>query len=133
MNKHEEPTMSAESIPDVDKLSKRVLDFIKFMDDNIEMEKKNNLMYYNQINLNFPDVPRSIIKLLEDRNKRKENLRSLVLLLERMKKIKAGEVTIEDEYKKFVGEMNKKYIFDPHGGEENFNRIMMENAAKKGR
>lgn len=118
--------MTAESIPDIEDLTSKVVDFLQFIDDPdmIEMEKTDNVKYFQMVNSSFESLPYSIIKLLTERENRDVNLEKLLDMFAIMQTIKNGEKNISSAFTDYKETLNEEYVYPKFGGKAEFERKM---------
>ena len=119
--------MSIDNIPNLEKLTSDVLNFIQFTD---KPEIKNMIKtrygeFINIITEKYPDIPFSITKMLIDENiNRDESIKRLIHIFERLNKIKNGKLNLNSEFKDFQEEISEEYLYPKFGGREEFIKKM---------
>ena len=133
----QEGEMSVNAIPDLEKLSKNLLEILIYLEDpnNKDDIRRNETDVKMMLNNKYADtVPYGFISLLISEKTRAENVDIIVRMLENMKKAKEGTVSLETVEKNFADEINQKYIYSKYGSKENFEREltkMQKNKSKK--
>lgn len=112
--------MSVSAIPDVVELSNKMIEFLEFYDDpvNVNLRKTNYPNYLNAMYEKFEKMPASMISLLSDEKNRAENLEKLIIMLETLGRVKKGEKDLEEARDEFVEERNEEYFYPAFGGKE---------------
>ena len=121
------------AIPDLVELTNKVLEFIEF-EDNPETKnlKSNDRGYYNYIlEERFDKLPTTMIKLLSEPNKRKENLEKILDMIRLLKSVKDGQTLFEKAENEFVEKRAEEYLYPQFGGKDNFYKIAEENKQKQ--
>lgn len=131
MNTEEE--MSAESIPDLEKLTNDILDFLKFTetDETKLLIKENYGAFQHKADELYPDIPYSITKLLMDDTETAEdkskNLVKLLEMLSQLSDIKKGNQDINKSFNSFREGLHEEFVYPKFGGKEEFERKLAEN------
>lgn len=126
--------MSLSAIPDLNKLTRDVLDIVIFLEDG-EIDK---LVVHNEsdvkmiINNKYADtVPFGIISLLVDRQNRAENVERLLRMFESMDRAKKGEKPLADVEKELYDDINTRYVYSKYGSKGAFEKELMKGIGKK--
>ena len=127
-----EATMSVDAIPDLDKLTQQVLDFIAYYDDptTVQLRKDNYPVYLNSLYDKFESMPMSMIKLLSDTENRIENLSKIISLLETLAKVKRGNISLESARDEYAEQQNEAYFYPAFGGKDKMISDIKENGGK---
>jgi len=122
----------AENIPDLEKLTNDLLNFIEFYDKpETQKTKETNVGYYNYlINDKFKNLPFPMIRLLEDQKNRKENLAKIIEMINILKNVKSGQTSLENAENEFVEKRAEEYLYPAFGGKDNFYKVAEENKLK---
>lgn len=102
--------MSREGIPDLITLSSSIIEIVKFIDNNKNMENIDKKKYLLE---NYPNVPASIIRLLtssETEKQQAQNLQILLELLMDLQHVKEGKMDLEHCSKIFSDKLKKIFI-----------------------
>ena len=119
--------MSIDNIPNLEKLTTDVFDFIQFTDKSQikNMIKNRYGEFINVVTEKYPDIPFSIIKMLIDNDSnRDENIKRLISVFERLNNIKKGKHDINNEFKDFQEEISEEYLYPKFGGRDEFIKKM---------
>lgn len=125
-------TMDPNAIPDMDKMYETLYDLINFVESEPmkKLEEENfeefeNILYgrYNSL------LPMKVISLMTEGD-RYDHIDNLMNMFDSLAEIKQGNRDIQDEFKKFNENLNQKYLYDPFGGKENFEKLV---TAEKGK
>jgi len=126
--------MSLSAIPDLNKLTRDVLDIVIFLED-CEIDK---LVVHNEsdvkmiINNKYADtVPFGIISLLVDRQNRAENVERLLRMFESMNRAKKGEKLLADVEKELYDDINTRYVYSKYGSKGAFEKELTKGIGKK--
>lgn len=121
------------NIPDLKKLTDKLLKFIEFIDKpEIRELKKNEIGKFNYlVNEQFSDMPVSMIKLLSDFENRDNNLEKILDMINILKSVETGEKTFETAENEFVEKRAEEYLYPAFGGKDNFYKVAEENKKKK--
>ena len=103
---------SIDSIPDLELLSSRVLEYIDFMDieENIKMKTENPTGYNYIIQSKFGSLPINMIKLLDEREKRAEHLEQIMEMINMLGRVKNGQLGIDNAMDMYNRQIEEKYI-----------------------
>ena len=125
---HEKRVMSVDAIPDVVKLSGKVLEFIDFYDDpeNEKLRKTNHGLYLNKMFDSFEMMPASMIRLLSDEKNRRENLKGIIDMLEQLQQVKIGKLDLDTVHDEFIEDKNEKYFYPTFGGKAQLEKTLRE-------
>lgn len=128
------PSVSA--IPDLELLTSKILEYIEFVDDpQTQRLKEANFGEFNYIvQEKFFILPLSMIKLLDQTERREENLIEILNMIEVLKQVKAGRVDLDTAAKSYDERISEKYLYPQFGGKEAFMKKMStpsNNAVKK--
>jgi hypothetical protein len=129
----ETPTMSADSIPDLEKLTDRILELIELSDTSemIEMEKNDNNSYEQFFSNEYLDIPLGLVRLLLERDNREKNLKKTCDMIETLIRVKSGHSDIDNEFENFNENLNKELIYPQFGGKEAFQAALINDAKNK--
>ena len=117
---------SIDAIPDLDKLSTRVVEMLDIIEKNKGRDISETRIFLID---KFDDVPVSIIKLLTidgTEEERVENLNRLLRLLENLGKAKSGKKELTQCASEFNDEIAERYVYPKFGGKENFEKKIEE-------
>ena len=132
MNTEEE--MSVDAIPDLEKLTTDILDFLKFADTNESklLMKENYGAFQHKVDELYPDIPYSIVKLLmndtETAEEKSKNLVKLLEMLSQLSDIKKGNKDMNESFNSFREGLSEEYVYPQFGGKEEFERKLAEDA-----
>lgn len=117
------------NIPDLEKLTNDILDFIDFVDkpENIELRKKQSGNFNYLLNEKFKDMPSSMFKLLLDVDNRASNLEKILDMINMLKNVKNGYTTLENAENEFAEKRAEEYLYPAFGGKEQFYKVAEEN------
>ena len=65
-----------------------------------------------------------------DKEKKKESVNQTIRLVESLMKVVSGKKPIEQVSKQFAEEINKKYLYNKHGGKKNFEQKLQKELKK---
>jgi hypothetical protein len=121
------------TIPDLEKLTNNVLDFIEFINkpETIKLKAESTGNYNYIINEKFADLPLSMIKLLSDTENRAKNLEKVLDMITMLRSVKNGQKSFGDAENEFMEKRSEEYLYPAFGGRDNFYRIAEENKKKK--
>lgn len=129
---HTSDEMSVDAIPDLEKLTEDILDFLKFTEeeDTKRLIKENYGAFQHKIDEKYPDIPYSIVKLLMDDTETPEekskNLVKLLELLSQLSDIKKGNKDMNETFESFREGLSEEYVYPQYGGKEEFERKIAE-------
>ncbi len=120
-------------IPDLEKLTNDILKFIEFIDrpETKEIKDVNKSQFNFLVNEQFPELPRSMIKLLSDYENRHNNLKKIIDMITLLNSIKTGEKTLQTAENEFVEKRAEEYLYPAFGGKDNFYKVAEENRIKQ--
>jgi hypothetical protein len=125
--------MNPSAIPDLDDMLvhiQRLLEEIETPEMQ-ELEKKNRNEFEKILTHKYyADISSTKIINLMLEPERYENLEKLLDMFERLKKVKSGNLDIQDAHKNWCEKMNEEYVYSKHGGKENFEKVMRETQNK---
>jgi hypothetical protein len=131
----ENTEMSVNAIPDLDIVTQTIIEMIEFMNTPAMILKKNNKATFKEFETILYHKYRDLVPstkiidlLIEDPV---ENLQKLILMFERLYKIKTGELNMKNEYECFTEEVNNEYLYPQFGGKEKFQIKMAEQMKNK--
>ena len=118
-------------IPDVAKLATMINAFIEYMDrpEIIKMENDNKTKYESHMDLTFNELSSSYystFKLLLDRENRDANLERLIEMLDMLKEVEKGKMSVVHAGNALGEKLNEQYIYPQFGGKNNFMKKMAE-------
>jgi hypothetical protein len=117
----EKPSIGA--IPDMDILTRHVLEIIEYLEqeDVLEKCKKDDHIIMNELNNKYyKTVPYPMLKLLMDFENREENVERILRILDTLVEAKQGKINLEDAEKNLTDEVNERYVYRKYGSKENF-------------
>jgi len=117
-------TMNPNAIPDMGEMLEVVYEMVNFIEtpEMQQLEKDNFSEFETRLyGMYNARLPMKIISLMTEAN-RYDNLDELINMFEVLNEIKEGKKNIQEEFEKFNEGLNKKYLYDPHGGKENFEK-----------
>jgi len=123
-----EPSMSPDSIPDLDEIILNVIDMVEYMSlpEISQLNITNKKVHDDMVYFKYREIisPKIINILLEDIN----NLTGILEMFETLAKIKCGTLNIEEETDKFAEKVENTYIYPKFGGKEKFFQMLKNNA-----
>ena len=121
------------SIPDLEQLTSKLLEFIEFVDspEIVEMRKTQMGNFNYIVNEKFKMLPLSMVKLLSDTEHRAENLEKILDMINLLRSVKTGERSLENAENEFVEKRAEEYLYPAFGGKDNFYKVAEENKNKK--
>jgi len=121
------------AIPDLDILLEKIQEMLTEIELPAMQEfAKINKKEFEKILAHkyMSDIPLSIINLMLE-EQRYEHLERLLNMFDQLRKIKKGDVNIEDAQKNFSEQLNEEYLYKKFGSKENFEKKMTESMNKK--
>jgi hypothetical protein len=128
-----EEDMNVASIPDIEKLTEDILNFLKFTTtyETKLLIKENYGAFQHKVDELYPDIPYSITKLLMDDTETAEdkskNLVKLLEMLSQLSDIKKGNQDINKSFNSFRECLHEEYVYPKFGGKDEFERKLAEN------
>ncbi len=123
-------------IPDITNLTGQIIEFIEYI-EKPEMKtfaKENNMMFKQHVESKFEDFTLdyySIYKMLvENEEKRAENLDKLFNMISRLKDVETGKSNVEREFMKVREELAQEYLYPKFGGKKEFEKAMEKDLKK---
>ena len=129
--------MTPDSIPDLEKLTDDIIDFLKYMDKpEIKILRTTNYgAFQHKVDEKYPDIPFSIIKMLTDEDEsaeqKSENIIRLLNMFRQLNDIKQGKKDITEGFESFREEISEEYIYPQFGGKEEFEKAVAKEMATK--
>jgi hypothetical protein len=125
------------TIANLDKLNKitsEIINFIQYIDkidnkDNIDNKVNSNLNYI--IDREFSNLPKSMIKLLMDKENRTTNLEKILDMIKMLQNVNKGEMTLETAENEFAEKRAEEYLYPIFGGKEEYYKIAEEKKKEK--
>lgn len=117
-------------IPDIINLTGQIIEFIEYIEkpEMKELSKSNNMMFKQHIENKFEEFTLeyySIYKMLIDNEeKRAENIDKLFNMISRLKDIENGKSNVEKEFVKVREELAQEYLYPKFGGKKGFEKAM---------
>ena len=117
-------------IPDITNLTGQIIEFVEYIEqpEMKNFSKENNMMYKGHLETKFEDFSLeyySIYKMLVDNeDKRAENLDKLFNMLSKLKDIEMGKSNVEKEFVKVRDELANEYLYPKFGGKQQFEKAM---------
>jgi len=123
--------MTTDSIPDLEKLTDDIIDFLKFKDkpENEVLRKNNFGAFLQKVDEKYPNIPFSIIKMLTDEDETDEQKSENIVKL--LNDIKLGNKNIKEGFEEFREELSEEYIYPQFGGKEQFERAVAKEMSGK--
>jgi hypothetical protein len=120
------------NIPDLEKLTNDILDFIEFVDkpENIELRKSQGGNFNYILNEKFKDMPSSMFKLLLDFDNRSSNLEKILDMINMLRNVKNGNTSLKNAENEFAEKRAEEYLYPAFGGKEQFYKVANENKKK---
>jgi len=117
--------LSVDAIPDLEKLTQDVLDFLEFYHDprSKKLRQNNFPKYLNEMYNRFESMPESMIRLLSDEKNQKTNLTKMLKMFEDLASVKRGEKNIHDAEDEFNEKQNEEYFYPAVGGKDELIKI----------
>ncbi len=124
---------SISSIPDLELLTTKIIEFLEFVDKpEIITMKENEPGNFNYIvNEKFSMLPVSMVKLLSEREQRAQNLEKILDMINILRSVKTGQKTFETAENEFVEKRAEEYLYPAFGGKDNFYKVAEENKKKQ--
>jgi hypothetical protein len=126
--------MSAGAIPDLNALIANMYEILEYLykDSTEKLMKTNESAIKMYLNNRYADsVPYGMITLLMEKDTREKNVEGLLNLFENLSRAKNGEVDLDDVGKDLSETINQRYLYEPHGSKDAFERELMKNIAKE--
>lgn len=133
MNNNTPIIPSISSIPDLELLTDKVLEFLEFVDlpETIKLKKNHPANFNYIINQKFNMLPVSMVKLLSETEHRAENLEKILDMINILRTVKIGEKSFETAENEFIEKRAEEYLYPAFGGKENFYKVAEENKKKQ--
>lgn len=130
---NEMPQMSPDAIPDLDKLTDRIIELIELSDTSemIELEKNDKDAYEQFFSDEYLDIPLGLVRLLLERENRDKNLKKTCEMIETLIRVKEGQADIDKEFETFNENLNQELVYPQFGGKEAFEKALINDAKKK--
>ncbi len=121
---------ATDNLPDIDNLMNTITDFMEYINkpEMLKLEKSNKNEFEQHVDKKFSEFSYryyGIFKMLLNRHNRKDNLRKIIEMIERLQNVKEGKSTIDDEFYDFKEELNNEYIYSKYGSKEKFEKAML--------
>ena len=119
-------------IPDITNLTGQIIEFVEYIEqpEMKNLSKENNMKYRHHLENKFEDFSLeyySIYKmLLDNEDKRAENLDKLFNMLTKLKNVEMGKSNVEKEFVKVRDELANEYLYPKFGGKQQFEKAMAE-------
>jgi hypothetical protein len=122
--------MDVDAIPNIEKLTEDILEFLDFKDlpENVELAQTKYGVALDKMYSKFPNINYKIINVLMDTEAsaedKEKDLMDLLSMLERLDKIKQGKLNIKSEFESFREEMHEEYVYPQFGGKAAYERTI---------
>ena len=125
-----EEGLSADGIGDLDKITAYIAKFLEYVEtpDMNKLYNTDKAAYSAHVENKFRDFTTNymaIYGMLSKPEGRRDNVRKLISLLEKLREIKAGHKNINNEFDKFRDELADEFIYKKYGGAAGFEREMI--------
>lgn len=117
-------SMNPNAIPDMGEMLEIVNEMISFIETpEMQLLEKANFPEFETrlYGMYNAKLPMKVISLMTEAD-RYDNLDELINMFDVLNDIKEGKKNMQEEFEKFNEGLNKKYLYDPHGGKENFEK-----------
>lgn len=127
----EESEASIEAIPDLDLLTKNIVDILEYLkkpEVKKICDKDDSLIRMTLINKYADSVPLKFIDLFMDKDPvhKAESVERSLRWIEQLAKAKAGKISLEDASKGLVDEVNERYVYSKYGSKEAFEAALQK-------
>jgi hypothetical protein len=75
-------------------------------------------------------LPMKVISLMTEAD-RYDNLNDIIDMFDTLNEVRNGNKNIHEEYQVFNEKLNKKYLYEPYGGKEGFEKAFLPNPDEK--
>ena len=124
-------------IPDITNLTGQIIEFVEYIEqpEMKNFSKENNMMYKQHLENKFENFSLeyySIYKMLVDNeDKRAENLDKLFNMLSKLKNVEMGKSNVDKEFVKVREELANEYLYPKFGGKQQFEKAMADDLKNK--
>jgi hypothetical protein len=118
---------SVDAIPDLTILSGYIYDILVYLEkkETKKLLKINESAVRMLLNEKYADsVPLGIIDMLMEEDNKEENIDRIVKILESLKRVKRGELSIEDGLNNLTDDINERYCYSKYGSKEEFEKAL---------
>lgn len=118
---------SVDAIPDLNILTGHVYDILIYLDksETKKLMKINESAVRMLLNEKYADsVPLGIIDMLMEEENKEENIDRILRIFESLKRVKRGELSIEDGLNNLTDDINDRYCYSKYGSKEEFEKAL---------
>lgn len=124
-----EPQLDINAIPDLGKLLDNILQLLQYIntDEMQKLELEDNESFMEHVDNKFRNLSiqyYSIFSLLMDRKNREDNVQKIIEMINRLKQVKEGKISLKQADHDYKEEINQRYIYSQWGSKEQFEKAM---------